>query len=110
MWKTRHAAYLPLKRVILYTASMPGSFPPRASATLFSSQSQGPPEHYLIAHVDGGSRGNPGPAGYGVVITDENKRKIALLNEFLGHQTNNYAEYHGLLAALDYALKPKLEP
>lgn len=72
---------------------------------MFSHSSQEPPEHYLIAHVDGGSRGNPGPAGYGVVITDESKRKIASLNEFLGHQTNNYAEYHGLLAALDYALK-----
>jgi ribonuclease HI len=83
---------------------MPGSFPSRANAALFSSHSQEPPENYLIAHVDGGSRGNPGPAGYGVVITDENKRKIASLNEFLGHQTNNYAEYHGLLAALDYAL------
>ena len=53
--------------------------------------------------MDGGSRGNPGPAGYGVVITDQTGRKIATLSEYLGHQTNNYAEYHGLLAALDYA-------
>ena len=63
------------------------------------------PEEYILAHVDGGSRGNPGPAGYGVVITDHQRRKIAGLSEYLGHQTNNYAEYSGLLAALDYALQ-----
>jgi ribonuclease HI len=56
------------------------------------------------AHVDGGARGNPGPAGYGVVIHDASGRKIAELSEYLGHQTNNYAEYRGLVAALGYAL------
>lgn len=75
------------------------------SGSLFSSQAA--PESYLIAHIDGGARGNPGPAGYGVVITDQSGRKIATLSEYLGHQTNNYAEYHGLLAALDYALTRK---
>jgi len=75
------------------------------SGSLFSSQA--PPDSYLIAHIDGGSRGNPGPAGYGVVITDQSGRKIATLSEYLGHQTNNYAEYHGLLAVLDYALTHK---
>jgi ribonuclease HI len=55
------------------------------------------------AHADGGARGNPGPAGYGVVIHDASGRKIAELSEYLGHQTNNYAEYQGLLAALRYA-------
>jgi ribonuclease HI len=64
-----------------------------------------PPESYLLAHVDGGARGNPGPAGYGAVITDQAGQRVAALSEYLGHQTNNYAEYHGLLAALDYALK-----
>jgi ribonuclease HI len=63
------------------------------------------PEHYLIAHSDGGARGNPGPAGYGVVIKDETGRKVAALSEYLGHQTNNFAEYQGLIAALEYALK-----
>jgi ribonuclease HI len=76
---------------------------PSSSGSLFPSQA--PPENYLIAHVDGGSRGNPGPAGYGVVITDQAGRKVATLSEYLGHQTNNYAEYHGLLAALDYVLE-----
>lgn len=66
---------------------------------------QAPPDSYLIAHVDGGARGNPGPAGYGVVITDQAGRKVAALSEYLGHQTNNYAEYSGLLAALDYAIE-----
>jgi len=73
------------------------------SGRLFPSQPH--PQAYLIAHVDGGSRGNPGPSGYGVVITDQSGRKVATLSDYLGHQTNNYAEYHGLLAALDYAIK-----
>jgi ribonuclease HI len=73
-----------------------------SAGSLFPSQAA--PDFYLIAHIDGGSRGNPGPAGYGVVITDRSGKKVATLHEYLGHQTNNYAEYHGLLAALDYAL------
>ena len=60
---------------------------------------------YLVAYIDGGARGNPGPAGYGVVIEDELGRPVANLSEFLGRQTNNYAEYSGLLAALNYALR-----
>ncbi len=55
------------------------------------------------AHVDGGARGNPGPAGYGVDITDASGHTVAELSEYLGHRTNNYAEYQGLLAALRYA-------
>jgi ribonuclease HI len=69
---------------------------------LFESR-ENPPQHYLIAHSDGGARGNPGPAGYGVVIQDESGCKIAALSEYLGHQTNNFAEYQGLIAALEYA-------
>jgi ribonuclease HI len=71
---------------------------------LFESR-ENPPAHYLIAHSDGGARGNPGPAGYGVVIEDESGRRVAALSEYLGHQTNNFAEYQGLIAALEYALK-----
>jgi len=73
------------------------------SSGLFPSHAQ--PDAYLVAHVDGGSRGNPGPSGYGVVITDPAGHKVAGLSEYLGHQTNNYAEYQGLLAALHYALE-----
>ena len=62
------------------------------------------PEYYLIAHSDGGARGNPGPAGYGVVIKDNTGKKVAAISEYLGHQTNNFAEYQGLIAALEYAV------
>jgi len=81
-------------------------YPSRSAGTkpLFESR-ENPPEHYLIAHSDGGARGNPGPAGYGVVIKDETGRKVAALSEYLGHQTNNFAEYQGLIAALEYAIK-----
>ena len=64
-----------------------------------------PPARHLIAHSDGGARGNPGPAGYGVVIQDESGKKIAALSEYLGHQTNNFAEYQGLIGALEYAIE-----
>lgn len=64
-----------------------------------------PPKHYLIAHSDGGARGNPGPSGYGVVIKDQSGRQVAALSEYLGRQTNNFAEYQGLIAALEYALE-----
>jgi ribonuclease HI len=63
------------------------------------------PEHHLVAHSDGGARGNPGPAGFGVVIEDQSGRKVGELSEYLGHQTNNFAEYQGLIAALEYALQ-----
>jgi len=59
---------------------------------------------WFTAHCDGGSRGNPGPAGYGAVIEDSQDQVVAELSEFLGHQTNNYAEYKGLLAVLAWAL------
>jgi ribonuclease HI len=58
----------------------------------------------ITAYCDGGSRGNPGPSGYGVSIEDAAGRPIADLSEFLGVKTNNFAEYSGLLAALEYAL------
>jgi ribonuclease HI len=82
------------------------SYPSRSAGSkpLVESR-ENPPEHYLIAHSDGGARGNPGPAGYGVVIKDETGRKVAALSEYLGHQTNNFAEYQGLIAALEYAIK-----
>lgn len=81
-------------------------YPSRSAGSkpLFESR-ENPPAHYLIAHSDGGARGNPGPAGYGVVIKDESGRKVAALSEYLGHQTNNFAEYQGLIAALEYAIK-----
>jgi ribonuclease HI len=80
------------------------SFIRPATKHLFEER-ENPPERHLIAHSDGGARGNPGPAGFGVVIQDEAGRKVAALSEYLGHQTNNFAEYQGLIAALEYALE-----
>jgi len=57
----------------------------------------------IVAYIDGGARGNPGPAGYGVRIEDEMGGLITEFNGFLGSATNNVAEYNGLLAALRYA-------
>src|SRR5258706_2208903 len=55
------------------------------------------------ANIDGGSRGNPGPASYGVVIRDPRGQVVAKLKKYIGRSTNNVAEYYGLIAALDYA-------
>jgi ribonuclease HI len=74
------------------------------NGSLFSER-ETPPGKYLVAFSDGGARGNPGPAGYGVVIQDETGKRVAALSEYVGHQTNNVAEYQGLLAALEYATK-----
>jgi probable phosphoglycerate mutase len=63
------------------------------------------PEKWLIAHCDGGARGNPGPAGYGAVLQTEDGETLAELSEFLGIRTNNYAEYSGLLGVLAWALE-----
>lgn len=76
--------------------------PPADSRGLFAESSRSPAAH--TAHIDGGARGNPGPSGYGVVIHDPSGRKVAELSEYLGHHTNNYAEYQGLLGVLRYAV------
>jgi ribonuclease HI len=55
------------------------------------------------ANIDGGSRGNPGPAAYGVVVRDASGAIVSRLKKYIGHSTNNVAEYFGLIAALDYA-------
>jgi ribonuclease HI len=58
----------------------------------------------MIFFIDGGSRGNPGPAGYGVHIVDGAGQLVDELYESIGVATNNVAEYSGLLAALRYAV------
>jgi ribonuclease HI len=57
----------------------------------------------LIAYIDGGARGNPGPAGFGVRIEQADGTLVEEFSEAIGHATNNVAEYRGLLAALDWA-------
>ena len=73
------------------------------TGNLFADPAPSAAADWLTAHCDGGSRGNPGPSGYGAVIEDAQGRVVARLSQFLGHQTNNYAEYSGLLAVLKWA-------
>jgi ribonuclease HI len=72
------------------------SNPSKSSRMMSSSE--------VVAHVDGGSRGNPGPAACGVVMETTAGERVTAFAKFLGETTNNFAEYQGLLAALDYAL------
>jgi ribonuclease HI len=58
----------------------------------------------FVVHVDGGARGNPGPAGWGAVIRTVDGDPAAELLGALPHATNNVAEYHALLAALDWCV------
>ena len=85
-------------------SSAPGLFP---ESTLRPAVSRGGPAgagEWISAHCDGGARGNPGPSGFGAVVTDASGAVLAELSEFLGIQTNNFAEYSGLLAVLEYAV------
>jgi len=54
----------------------------------------------FLIYIDGGARGNPGPAGIGVVIYDEDKNKVKELHKSIGEATNNVAEYNALIYAL----------
>ncbi len=55
--------------------------------------------HYTL-YADGGARGNPGPAGAGAVVRDAAGNTVAEVSEFLGHRTNNFAEYEAVILAL----------
>jgi probable phosphoglycerate mutase len=74
------------------------------TGNLFASPDPSASEGWFTAHCDGGSRGNPGPSGYGAIVEDPQGRVAARLSQFLGIQTNNYAEYSGLLAVLEWAV------
>ena len=83
---------------------MPKRELPSRAAGLFAD---GAPEAKTVtaayrANIDGGSRGNPGPAAYGVVMRDAKGDVVARLKKYIGRMTNNVAEYYGLIAALDY--------
>ncbi len=59
----------------------------------------------LLIHTDGGARGNPGPAGFGVVIEDKASGQVVEEHGiFIGHETNNQAEYRGAIFALERAV------
>ena len=59
----------------------------------------------IYAYFDGGARGNPGPAGYGVHIVDDDGTVLSEQHGSLGVATNNVAEYRGLIAALQWAVE-----
>lgn len=76
------------------------------SKSLFTEAVAPEPKQVAAAHrinIDGGSRGNPGPAAYGVLIRDGRGEPVAKLKKYIGRSTNNVAEYYGLIAAMDYA-------
>jgi len=77
--------------------------PPHHGAGLFGDPAADAKPAPWCANIDGGSRGNPGPAAYGVVIRDPRGEIVARLKKYIGRTTNNVAEYYGLIAALDYA-------
>jgi ribonuclease HI len=62
-----------------------------------------------ILHIDGAARGNPGPAGAGVLMTDKEGNTIASITKYLGEQTNNFAEYQALDLGLQEALNSGFE-
>ncbi|MBL7155610.1 MAG: ribonuclease HI family protein [Candidatus Omnitrophica bacterium] len=63
----------------------------------------------LLLYVDGGARGNPGPAGIGVVISNEKGKKLKEFNKFIGVTTNNIAEYNAVIYGLQEALIEKAD-
>jgi len=77
--------------------------PPNRAAGLFGEPAPETKPLAWRANIDGGSRGNPGPASYGVVIRDPRGTIVARLKKYIGRTTNNVAEYYGLIDALDYA-------
>lgn len=63
----------------------------------------------LIIYTDGGARNNPGPAGIGAMLMDENRKVVAEISDYIGLGTNNQAEYKALLAAIRKAQELKVE-
>ncbi|HKW89922.1 MAG TPA: ribonuclease HI family protein [Candidatus Acidoferrales bacterium] len=77
---------------------------PPASARLFVESHPAPPAGVHLAHIDGASRGNPGPAAYALIVRRPDGSKLVEIGKRIGRETNNVAEYYGLIAALDYAV------
>jgi len=60
------------------------------------------PDYSILSiHIDGAARGNPGPAGIGIVITDANGIVVKNVDKFIGHATNNVAEYTALITGME---------
>ncbi len=105
--KLRHAAEMlaagtPVPGLGSLLAQAANALDPSASrATLFA----GSTVEVLFLEADGGSRGNPGPAGAGAVLRDHSGAVLCQLHKFLGVATNNVAEYKALIMGLQAALK-----
>jgi len=96
MNRDRHGAGLPLV----------SSLPPQAPSTsLRAGSSLKPQACKMILNTDGASRGNPGPAGAGAYLTLPDGTVMGAFKKFLGHATNNYAEYCALILGLDEAAR-----
>ena len=85
------------------TPGLPASVPAAGFAP--ATDAAAAPSRRLILFSDGAARGNPGPAGAGAVLTKVDGSLVARLGKFLGSQTNNHAEYMGLLIGLEEALR-----
>lgn len=59
----------------------------------------------IFLYIDGASRGNPGPAGIGVLILDGTRKRIKEFYKYIGETTNNIAEYNALICGLEEAVK-----
>jgi len=79
----------------------PSTPPPALAAQPASAPAPG----RVRVYSDGAARGNPGPSGAGAVLTDADGTIVARVGKFLGRQTNNYAEYMGLIIGLEHARK-----
>lgn len=60
---------------------------------------------FLYMYIDGAARGNPGPAGIGVVLEDSERHIVSSINKFIGIATNNVAEYTALIIGMEEAAK-----
>lgn len=81
----------------------PAKTSPPSSARLLEESRAAPPSGVHVANIDGASRGNPGPAAYAVILRAPDGSKRCEFAKMIGRETNNIAEYYGLVAALDYA-------
>lgn len=79
------------------------SSPPRSARLFHEPHASAAPAEVHVAQVDGASRGNPGPASYAAIVHSPDGKELFRIGKPLGIATNNAAEYHGLIAALDYA-------
>ena len=82
---------------------LPKTPPPRSARLFTEPHAPEAPAAVFTAHVDGASRGNPGPASYAAVIYAPDGSKVFQIGKYLGRDTNNVAEYYALISALDYA-------